>query len=881
MRKLVRFSSILLLAAVLFSCKQNTSYEEPDSQGISDQQTEKQADNADDYVTVKLSVNKSAREAFVPDAESGKEKYFFDLTGYFNGSKNLEHIYHWDNFDAITGSEFQIKRGSWELILTASAGDYNDYTEVYTVYPVLRGTFSKNISKAETIPFKLEKLPDSEAPGEYYMYLHYPKSENWVISASVKELTTLNGLEDEYYNPILKKESDDFVEIHGKLPAGEYKLGVKFVYKTGSLEMTSVVPIFMVIAPGCQTHGDIFLDTNKLNIAHPINYVDYDAHKGNYSLPEGYPTVFTSYESYKLPIPTRTDSDNYEFVGWYTDSGFWKDSKIENTPLYTENGEFELTLYPKWRTLSSPYFSLEDKEGINVVLSESCKELFDKGTATSMQCFIRNEDTGLELNVWFGADEVIKMNYEWNYPFVNNGTSYEVRINIGDVGTTDTLAIISKTGIGEDEAIYDNADFDIDENGILHITNIPDYIDYSKDDDTYKEKYFMQIWMGADWDSNPEWGAQYDWDDWVSSIDIDLKPYLNKCQLYGKPFMTNSGRDYWYNGKKYGIGFGSPTFTYGDLNHEYTNTEEDDPKPVQDLIVLECDDSYDNYIAFATPISARSGYTTVNVEWSVEPSANATQVGFQLQNENDNCKCGSSFSYVFIEDFDDYKVSRAPCFAGSTYTAYDEDGSHEENCSDGATRIQFFFQNANDDYKPVSGKVYIKRVWLSGKGLDSKLILLNTNSNSGNSSVEEDGPFVLKCNNDYNNFIDLKVPIKEGSGYTTINAEIKWEADNGVKAGFELRDADYAQASSTVKFGTDYSVVSGKCLYGSYYDDWSTGEATPVACSDSAVRLQMFIEERTEDGYEATQGTIYIKRLWLSGEGKDDLLLVGSNNNNG
>lgn len=572
MRKLVRFSSILLLAAVLFSCKQNISYDESKSQGKQGlgQQTEKQADKADEYVNVKLAVNKAAREAFVPD-EDGSKNYSFDLTGYLDGSKNLTTIKHWDNFDAIAGSEFQIKRGKWDLILTASAGDYNESTKEWNVYPVLEGTCSKTITKAETIPFKLEKIPDSEAPGEYFMYLHFPKSENWAISASVKDLATLNVL-DEQYNPSIRKDSDDFAEIHGKLPAGEYKLGVKFVYKSGSLEMTSVVPIFMVIAPGCQTHGDISLDCDKLNMAHPIIYADYDAEKGNYSLPDGFPTVFTSYESYTLPTPTRTDSENYEFVGWFTDGGFGKDSKIEKTPLYTENGELELVLYPKWLAKTSPYFSLEDKEGINVVLSDKTKELFENKQASSLQYFVKNAETNLELNFWFTSDAVIEMNYEWNDPFVENGTDYEAYLIIGDISgdiRTENLGITTKTGIGEDKHFYDEAEYELDENGILHITNIPEYTDYDSDA-TFREEYIIAIWEGSGWDDSPEWKDNNIWNDFQeTSLDFDLNPWLEKHQLYGKPFMTLCSRDYWYKGKKYSIGFGSPTFTYGDLNHMY------------------------------------------------------------------------------------------------------------------------------------------------------------------------------------------------------------------------------------------------------------------------------------------------------------------------
>ena len=306
MRKLVRFSSILLLAAVLFSCKQNVNYDGLKSQEIQGQQTEKQADNqADDYVTVKLDVSKAAREAFVPGEDSGRF-LSYKLTGYFNGSKNLTEIMQWDNYDSIKGSEFSIRRGNWDLTLTATAWDYNEITDEYKGYPVLTGSCSKNITSAETISFKLDRIPDSEAPGEYYIYLHYPKSEYWSISASVKDLETLTSFEDERYNPVIKADSGDFAEIHGKVPAGEYKLGIKFVYKSDSLETVSTVPVYIVVAPGCQTHGDIFLDSTKLNMACPINYVGYDADKGNYILPKGFPTHYSSFESLDLPTPIMT-----------------------------------------------------------------------------------------------------------------------------------------------------------------------------------------------------------------------------------------------------------------------------------------------------------------------------------------------------------------------------------------------------------------------------------------------------------------------------------------------------------------------------------------------------------------------------------------------
>lgn len=721
MRKLVRFSSILLLAAVLFSCKQNVNYDGLKSQEIQGQQAEKQVDKADDYVTVKLDVSKAAREAFVPGEDSGRF-LSYKLTGYFNGSKNLTEIMQWDNYDSIKGSEFSIRRGNWDLTLTATAWDYNEITDEYKGYPVLTGSCSKNITSAETISFKLDRIPDSEAPGEYYIYLHYPKSEYWSISASVKDLETLTSFEDERYNPVIKADSGDFAEIHGKVPAGEYKLGIKFVYKSDSLETVSTVPVYIVVAPGCQTHGDIFLDSTKLNMACPINYVGYDADKGNYILPKGFPTHYSSFESLDLPTPIRTDSDNYDFVGWYTNKDFWSDTKIEKTPLYNESGENELTLYPRWCAKSSPYFSLEEDEGISFVLTDKTKALFTSGKATSLQYFVKNTETGYEINVWFSAEDLGKMNYEWNYPFVDNGTYYEAYVNIGDVEASGYLGIVPKTGIGEDEHIYDDdADIKLDDSGELHITNIPDYTNYKSLDASFTEQYFMQIWKD-------------DWSECVKevaltlskerSVDIDITSYLEEAQLFGKPFIVNCRRDCWYKGKKYSIGCGQQTFTYGE---EYKANYSKD-----DVYTLNCT-GFETSIEFANPVAAGSGYTKVYVEFMAE-SKSATQVCFQLQ-DSKNGIMSSDAGTVYSENFDKYVKLSKPCLAGVQYSDYSTGSEVIKDCSDAATGIRFFFQDGNSDFTDVPGTVYVRKVWLTAKDKDDLIIFDSKNYNGGASSA--------------------------------------------------------------------------------------------------------------------------------------------------
>ena len=157
-----------------------------------------------------------------------------------------------------------------------------------------------------------------------------------------------------------------------------------------------------------------------------------------------------------------------------------------------------------------------------------------------------------------------------------------------------------------------------------------------------------------------------------------------------------------------------------------------------------------------------------------------------------------------------------------------------------------------------------------GPAVRTRIINLD-GSSSENVKVSSE-PYMLECYG-YDNYIEIPY-ISEGLGYTTINAELRWESYNGIQAGFQLMNGN-EQASATVYFEKDFCIVSGVCLAGATYTDWSTGSAMTADCVDSATRLQFFIQDSS---YAPTDGIIYIRRIWLSGSGwnKDMVLFEAS-----
>lgn len=129
--------------------------------------------------------------------------------------------------------------------------------------------------------------------------------------------------------------------------------------------------------------------------------------------------------------------------------------------------------------------------------------------------------------------------------------------------------------------------------------------------------------------------------------------------------------------------------------------------------------------------------------------------------------------------------------------------------------------------------------------------------------------FVLNCEAGYDNYIDLIAPVAAASGYKKINAELKYESEDGIQACIQLMDGEN-QASATVNLPKDYATVSGDCLAGATYNKWVNNQPQVTDCADTATRLQFYIQNSS---YAPCAGKIYVKKVWLSADGKDDLVI--------
>ena len=117
---------------------------------------------------------------------------------------------------------------------------------------------------------------------------------------------------------------------------------------------------------------------------------------------------------------------------------------------------------------------------------------------------------------------------------------------------------------------------------------------------------------------------------------------------------------------------------------------------------------------------------------------------------------------------------------------------------------------------------------------------------------------ITKTGNDaFNNYVEFAEAV---SGYTTFEVTYSWESDTGVQCQAQLmKDGD--QASETVSSTSKAErTITGKCMVGAQYDDWSTGSAVKTDCATSANRLQVYLQNSE---YKPTTGKITVKKVVL------------------
>ena len=656
MRKLGRITAVLFLLATLFSCNLGSAYKD-----VNDSPSKKPdvsgTDNATELVVVKIPAVNLGRTAFTPDT-SVYEDYSFVLSGYYDGAETLRVIKEWNNYDSMIGSEFVIKKGSWRFVLTANKVDYidDDFENPYII-PVLLGESEEamTIEEPTELAFSLSQIKDCELDGFYNFTLDFPKSDYWTVNASVLDAKTSQVLD---YNPtvVMSKEGDS-VNIYGALPGGNYKINVKFVYRSPTLDFASPskYPVFVVVAPDCMTSGHDRVSYSQLNMQVPINYVGLD----EYNLPATYPASFSPKEedSVALPLPTR---DGYDFKGWFVATEDEKYRKITTTPVY-EDGDVaeELVLYPRWTKSSSTQYSLiaedgTDNKGITFVISDETIESV-RDPKDSYEFCIRNPETWEESRNWFYNEDVSPYDYKYNFPFVEAGTEYEVWININGV-SSDVLVITPTTGLGEEYIYVRKPDFTIDENGIVYGENIP-----TLDNELYEaKKYEFQLW-GA---------GMAEYIDGIYNIEtlpdgkckLDFGSILRKHKLYGKDFVFHSYCWFMYNGYRYQMLFGDRIFNCGNEIQNYLSDIEGTVSDAQISYVSA--NPTDRGVKFEASVLKGTA-----INFAITEKASGIQMVRDWVKEDDWNKC--AIVYPFVEAGKEYEFNLK--VSQSDYTLYEKD----------------------------------------------------------------------------------------------------------------------------------------------------------------------------------------------------------------
>lgn len=126
---------------------------------------------------------------------------------------------------------------------------------------------------------------------------------------------------------------------------------------------------------------------------------------------------------------------------------------------------------------------------------------------------------------------------------------------------------------------------------------------------------------------------------------------------------------------------------------------------------------------------------------------------------------------------------------------------------------------------------------------------------------------LISCH-EYDATLEFANPVAEGSGYTDFHVLAKWEAADGIQAAVQLKNGN-AQSSATVNLNKDYTEVTGKCFVGAKYKDWGNG-GKDADCADGATLAQFYIQNSS---YAAIDGNVYVKKIWFTGAGKDDLVV--------
>lgn len=132
-----------------------------------------------------------------------------------------------------------------------------------------------------------------------------------------------------------------------------------------------------------------------------------------------------------------------------------------------------------------------------------------------------------------------------------------------------------------------------------------------------------------------------------------------------------------------------------------------DSEVAGEVLEIDIEASYNNYFELPAEIPEGSGYKKINVIAKYE-TTDGTQASIQLMTTDKQSQASASIS--LDKEFSEKSVA---CLAGATYTAWENGAEVTKNCADTAGWVQGYIQNSGANYATVTGKIYIKKAWLS------------------------------------------------------------------------------------------------------------------------------------------------------------------------
>ncbi len=142
-----------------------------------------------------------------------------------------------------------------------------------------------------------------------------------------------------------------------------------------------------------------------------------------------------------------------------------------------------------------------------------------------------------------------------------------------------------------------------------------------------------------------------------------------------------------------------------------------------------------------------------------------------------------------------------------------------------------------------------------------------TGDGSGASTVPTEDLVLFEGNevinaSGYDAVINFTNPVAAGSGYKKFKIEASWESADGAQCQAQMKNSNGEQSSATISLSKEGAVVTGDCLVGAKYIDYSSGSPVETNCADGVAQIQFFIQNSS---YATTTGTITVKKIWLVG----------------